>query len=666
MSCLPKSLKLKKSQSQKTTTMKNNISKWLKCGTFAAAAIAVFAACSDDHFDVITYNNSDKTLWENIKADASLSQFANLMSRITLMKGENDRSAVLKFSELLNQDQTYTVVAPVDGSFDYAYWDALINEANENLNGNTDEKKREGRNMMYLLSNQFGTNHIARFSHNLVDETTVHLLNGKNVQYKPGFFNEVALLNENILGRNGMLYKLTGINPFAYNLYDYLSADDDLKDINAYIKDPEIDKETFSESASTPGALNEEGQMVYIDSVYIRTNELLDRLGVSLTNEDSCYVGVIPSNDAWAEAKAKVEALYNYGTSYCYDWSGDHFTNKGANAFKVDAEALRTEKANEAIITNMFFAPYRMGLESKKDRAIIDYMMTADSLISTTGTIFYNEAMVKGERNQHQNPAFEGAEIVPVSNGYVMKLPSYKFNPAYVWQQDLSFRPSQFRGYTIHTTNCMEEKGITQYLTSDNYNERTPMLVDGEVVYDENDEIVYTGIGGAVEENQYQMYEIQNPESTMDIDFKLSNVLSGDYKIELVLVPSNINLDNVGASDPDFYENLCFYADIYDDADNCDKDKQVRFGYDLVNSQEANNKKNCTIIPQMKEVTTLTLYEKFHFDKCYKGVNTPQGETFPRLRLTVPRGSKSRGIVYAPLNIVKVICTPYRESETAE
>ncbi len=641
--------------------MNNIFNNMLKGGAFAIASLAMFAACSDDHFDVVAQGDADKTLWENIKANPNLSQFADIMSRTTLLKSENDKSAVLKLSELIDQNQSFTMVAPVNGSFDYQAWADTLAKA-ELLRANS-ETEREGRNLMYLACNQFGLNHLARFSYNLEQNQTVRLLNGKNVQSIPGTFNEVPMTGDKIIGCNGQLYLLNGINPFAYNLYDYLAADKELSDINDYIKDPAIDTETFSESLSMAGSLNENGDMVYIDSVFQHQNELLDQLGVDIENEDSCYIALIPTNTGWAEALDKLNAIYKYGSSYCYGWDGTAFSynTKRGTALKFDNDSLQGAKAREAIITNMFFEPYRMGFESKKSREILSYMETADSLISSTRTIFYNSAAVEGERNMHQNPAFDGAEIVDASNGYVVKLPHYNFDPSYVWVKDISFQPSEMAGYhTVYTNNCTSSTGETINLTSANYNEYREATDDeGNPILDDEGNPVYTGIEGTVEDNYYQYYGIQNNSTAMIIDFRLPEVLSADYKIALTLVPTNINYDQVPEEQQaDFTENLCFYAEVLDDAEV--SGGQVKFAYEQTDGKSDSNKDGATIIPVMKGVTTITLFDKFHFDKCFKDVPCPTGETFPRLRITVPKGGGRNKVSYAPLNIVKVICEPYR------
>lgn len=651
--------------------MKNTIKNWLKGGTLLAASLAVFAACSDDHFDVAVNGSSDKTLWENVKGDPNLSEFADLMSRITLMKSENDRSAVLKFSELLDQNQSFTLVAPVNGSFDYKAWRDTIDKANA-LRA-VEETERQGRNLMYLASNQFAMNHIARFAHNLEEARTIHLLNGKNVQTIPGVFNNVRMTGDKLIGSNGALYKLDGLNPFAYNLYDYLASDPELSDLNAYIKDPAIDKENFSEAASTPGAINDEGEMVYIDSVYTHRNELLDNLGLNIENEDSCYIAVLPTNEAWEEAKAKLESIYHYADKYDFNWDPENnrFNNSAerGTALVINGDSITKARANDAIITNMFFQPYRMGFDSKKDAAILEYMQTADSIISSRRTIFYNPAAVPGERNMHANPVFEGAEIVDASNGYIFKLPHYTFDPAYVWVENITFQPSRRSSYyTTNTANMTSTEGYTINLNSTNWNQQREEK-------DEEGNVVVKGVGGTCDDNMFQRYEVASSSTKASVDFRLPEVLSAEYTIQLILAPSNINYNYFDGDDATFYENLCFTAEVVNDQNKsiCDPVTIAYAPHDYkadpkfadnkdaakMSDDDASNKKTAKIIDEMKEVTTVTLFDKVKFDKCYKNVPTTTGETFPRLRLTITSGGR-RKIAYAPLNIVKVICKPYR------
>ena len=307
----------------------------------------------------------------------------------------------------------------------------------------------------------------------------------------------------------------------------------------------------------------------------------------------------------------------------------------------------------------MFFQPYRMGLDSKKSREIVDHMLQADSLISSRNVIFYNPDADPSNPDSHPNPMFQGAKVVDASNGYVLKLPNYSIDPAYAWVSKTSFQPiSSF--LIARSTGCTSSTGTTISLTNDNYNMYRQLTdEEGNPVKDEEGNPVMTGVEGDVLNNMYQRFEVANMNEAMEVDFRLHNIYSADYCIKVTLVPSNINFDIVNDDQQaDFYENLCFNAEIIDDNDvSCAK---VTYAYKKDGEKDDSNKKDAIIIDPMTGVTTLTLFPKFHFDKCYVDVPCPTGDTFPRLRITVPRGGGRNKIVYASLNIVEISCEPYR------
>ena len=115
--------------------------------------------------------------------------------------------------------------------------------------------------------------------------TTEHVYNSKLATYNAGqrLFNGVEQLDTEIPSSNGVLHALKGVSPFAFNIYDYIGEhQNEFQTIYNALTDPAINKRIFSESSSTPGGMNSEGQMVYIDSVYSYSNELLDQSGAQI------------------------------------------------------------------------------------------------------------------------------------------------------------------------------------------------------------------------------------------------------------------------------------------------------------------------------------------------------------------------------------------------
>lgn len=638
--------------------MKKIFNSWISFGALGLAALALTAACSDDHFEVKSDAAGNQTLWQNIESNAQLSEFASILKRSKVMKEENDRNAQLTVAQLLDQPQSFTMWAPLNGTFNAKYWEELLDRAEALRKTGTAESIQKARDLEYLVWNQFSSNHIARFNHEGVTGVQeFKLLNGKNTKSGNGVFNSVAEEGRAINASNGSLHLLKGASPFLYNIYDYLSHNPQFSAINAYIKDPSIDVRKFNEAFSVPGAMNEYGKMVYIDSVYQHTNSLLDASRAQVRNEDSTYVALIPRDAAWRQALEKVSKIYNYGTRYRYDWDGANFTKDyrlngatyGDNTSTL-ADSLRERNVRLNIVSNLFFAPYRIkGAENMDSAALIHHFQYADSLISTAGTTFYNTAATGSTtQNTHLNPTLAGLTPYRASNGYVFELENYNFDPSYIWVEKIEFRPAASSGYTLATTNTDYSLGTTVNLTEFNYNrERAELDAKGDTVRTADGKPVMIGVAGSVAENAYQRYVMKNTQQPMAVDFRLDNVLSAAYQLELVLVPTKINLNDGGED-----EKVVFEAEIIDDYKN-----KVHFTVDGA------EKRKITIDQRKGEfdpnkVNHIILGDYIKFPKCYAGLPADR-KSFPILRLTVPSiGQRNENC--RALNIVKVILKPYR------
>ena len=403
--------------------------------------------------------------------------------------------------------------------------------------------------------------------------------------------------------------------------------------------------------------MNEYGKMVYIDSVYQHTNSLLDASRAQVRNEDSTYVALIPRDAAWKEALEKVSKIYNYGTRYRYDWDGANFTKEyrlDASTFADKnftlADSLRERNVRLNIVSNLFFAPYRIkGYENMDSAALIHHFQYADSLISTAGTTFYNTAATGSTtQNTNLNPTLAGLTPYRASNGYVFELENYNFDPSYIWVQKIEFSPAISSFYTLTTGNTTYGNGTTVNLTEFNYNrERAELDANGDTVRTADGKPVMIGVAGSVANNSYQRYEMKSPRQNMTVDLRLENVLSAAYQIELVMVPTKIN-KNDGGED----EKVVFNAEVIDDNKNnvpftVGGAETTRITIDQKQGQFDPNK-----------VNHILLGDYITFPKCYAGLPADR-KSFPMLRLTVPRiGGRNENC--QALNIVKVILKPYR------
>ena len=634
---------------------------WMKRAAIASSALILMTACATDHFDVKAEAGGEKTLWANIAENSELSDFAAILQRVKVLKDVNDRSATLRVSEMLNQNQSFTMWAPLNGTFNAKAWNDSLDVVEQLYQQGTEESKNKARLLDYKIWQQFAANHIARFNHEGYDSSRkVRLLNNKHNVYDGSTFNGVSVVGAPIIASNGGLHLINGASPFAYNIYDYIASAPDFSRLNAYIKLPEFDKNTFSPDRSVPGAMNEEGKMVYIDSVYIHNNELLGGAGAQISNEDSVYIALIPNNAAWNEAIEKVGQLYQYGNYYSYDWQVSGFTKnnpstqlnlgkKTLDGSQTLGDSLRLLNVRQKLVRNLFFSPSRFRNVNQNDSAaLINYVLKADSLISTAHTTYYNPAAVEGAVNAGTNPVLAGIKPYHASNGYIFPLQSYDFNPAYSFVQKQQLYP-HYASHFATSNNTTYTEGTTIRLTSVNYNVWGPKVDENfQPVFDADGNPVYAGVKGEVENNTYTRFERQT-DREMSVDLRLPEMYSTYYTIKVVLLPSQIDFNYVDESAP--AEVVRFNASIVDDENKVDAANVV-----TIDQERGQFDPN--------SVNEIVLWEKYKFNKCYVDLG-PNITSFPRLRLTLPARTFGTQIRCKALNIVKVIVEPYRGDQVA-
>lgn len=653
--------------------MKNRISQWVSRGALATMALLAVSACTDDHFDIKNTMGSDKTLWETIESNPNLSDFAGILKRTKVLSNENDHKATITAAELLNQPQSFTMWAPVNGSFNAKAWNDTLDAAAKYAALGTAEGRTKALDISYYVWSQLVGNHIARFNHEgYTGKQEIKMMNEKNAIYSGDKFDNVPVQGSTEVASNGSLHLLNGVAPFAYNIFDYLGYYPQFSSVNNLIASrTEIDTLW---NFSTPGALNEKGQMVYVDTVVSRRNEILGVARASIREEDSTYVALIPTNEAWEQGKEKIGRILKYGARYSYEWNGADFNRKVLkDQFRLDAatkadpkltlaDSLQQRITEQNMAVNMFFAPYYMrNIDAKDSAQLNNYVQHADSLISTAGTVFYNAAADGSGKNSTLNPIFAGLTPYRASNGYIYRLTKYDLDPAYAWVKKVEYLMSRSGFYTILNTNNVRSasgKGTFVALNESNYNEyRAKTDEEGKEVTDAEGNVVMTGVKGDISTNSYVRFQIDNIQSEMVVNLRLPQVFSTRYEVELVMVPSKTDL-NFGDVDD---ERVIFTAKVVDD-----EGKELEFV-----DEDGNATKSITIDQEEKDakgnpqfdqskVNTIKLGKYIDFPKCYAGL--PSGiDSFPRLVLTMPKKKRSdKKIRCSALNIVSLVLKPYR------
>lgn len=601
--------------------MKSIYQNTVKAGLLGAAVLLGFTACTDDHFDIqpSTVSGSN-TIWQNVEANADLDSVAMILRRCKVMKSQTDKSAKQTYAELLATSQQLTAWLPKNGTFNAKqYLDELDSAAVLRA-----KDEMAGTRAEYDVANRFARNHIARFNYESnMGEQRIALMNSKIVNYNAGegTFNGVKLdaANANILSSNGILHVLDGESQFAYNIFERLQVDSRFAKIYG-----DIDKYnvyTFSASSSTQGSMNHNGSMEYVDSVWSRTNSLISDARLNdLTDEDSLFVSVIPTDAAYEAARQKLQGLFKYAKSYNYAWdeSKRDWTNKGTNALKFNTDSLTTYNVTDRILSASSFS---VGYNSEgpvttsNPQAFLNHVLTADSLNTNVGLVIYNKD--KG----NVNPIFDGQtadDAIKASNGYIFAVDNYNYDPSYSFIQKININGRN----TAQVTGSTSEQA--QYVTLDNENQNAEVNVDALGV-----------------DNFYYYFPVSG-NSQLNIDFKLNRVISTKYKISIVLLPNRVNINNIRAEEDGtiIEEKPVFDVQIRDD-------KGSVIGKAVKNVSVDQNK-----------VEKKVLWEAFEFPYAYYGL--PSGyESFPVLRISMSYAQQRRGKCKA-LSIAKVILEPVR------
>lgn len=601
--------------------MKSIYQNTVKAGLLGAAVLLGFTACTDDHFDIqpSTVSGSN-TIWQNVEANADLDSVAMILRRCKVMKSQTDKSAKQTYAELLATSQQLTAWLPKNGTFNAKqYLDELDSAAVLRA-----KDEMAGTRAEYDVANRFARNHIARFNYESnMGEQRIALMNSKIVNYNAGegTFNGVKLdaANANILSSNGMLHVLDGESQFAYNIFERLQVDSRFAKIYG-----DIDKYnvyTFSSSSSTQGSMNHNGSMEYVDSVWSRTNSLISDARLTyLTDEDSLFVSVIPTDAAYEAARQKLQGLFKYAKSYNYAWDASKrdWTNKGTNALKFNTDSLTTYNVTDRILSASSFS---VGYNSEgpvttsNPQAFLNHVLTSDSLNTNVGLVIYNKD--KG----NVNPIFDGQtadDAIKASNGYIFAVDNYNYDPSYSFIQKININGRN----TAQVTGSTSEQA--QYVTLDNENQNAEVNVDALGV-----------------DNFYYYFPVSG-NSQLNIDFKLNRVISTKYKISIVLLPNRVNINNIRTEDDGtvIEEKPVFDVQIRDD-------KGSVIGKAVKNVSVDQNK-----------VEKKVLWEAFEFPYAYYGL--PSGyESFPVLRISMSYAQQRKGKCKA-LSIAKVILEPVR------
>jgi len=272
--------------------------------------LIAFYSCSDTwdaHYKTSSTSGSNQTLLARIESDNNLSDFKEVLDSVKVFRETKQTS--VSYSDLLNEDQSFTVWAPVNGTFDKDSLLALC----QTTDGN------------FAVAKHFVKNHIARYPYSVGAgvNKSVEMLNQKKEQLTPTTMGGVKIDSSNLVSKNGILHIISSQLPFSYNIYEALTEINEFSPIGDFLKAYET--KTLDISSSVPSGIVD-GQTVYVDSVMNTYNMLLDDFG-PIDSNDSTYWLLAPTKTAWNDAYTTVSSYFNYAYVLGKDSLQSYYTN---------------------------------------------------------------------------------------------------------------------------------------------------------------------------------------------------------------------------------------------------------------------------------------------------------------------------------------------------
>jgi hypothetical protein len=366
----------------------------------ALATLLLLCACAscndvwDDHYSANPNLVSDKTLYQLVSADSTLSDFKEILDSVRVSR--NIKPTVVRYSDWLSQDQVYTLWAPVNGTFNKQ----VLLDSCMTTSG------------MQFVEKTFIKNHLTPFllSFGAAKDTRVRLANNKYVQVSDTAFDGIPLIEKNVAAKNGLLNKIRTTNPFRSNIYETFMLNPDFAPLASFMKASEY-TELDLENSVASGVVD--GKTVYIDSVTYTGNRALGYLG-PVQNEDSTYWALLPTATAWNAAYTTVSNYFVYPKTL------------------LKGDSLQRAYTNQILMYDLLFSPSQQ--TSMKDSLVcnnisLHYSKNAKYYKSDEVGVYYNPWQSGGILSNV-------ADSIQCSNGKIYKLNDWPFDVRKIFFQE--------------------------------------------------------------------------------------------------------------------------------------------------------------------------------------------------------------------------------------
>ncbi len=374
-----------------------NIYKMMAGAVVLAVASQGLVGCSDswdDHYDM-EGSNGTSSLLQLVKNDPQLSDFLSLL-QATHVYNNNHRTKVT-FADLLNADQTLTVWAPVNGTYNI---DSLL-EVCQTAKGDS------------TVGQHFVMNHIAHNLYNMNGQTdeNVRMLNDKFLALNPNAIYNAEVLDvkhKNMPATNGLLHVVDDDAQYTYNIYEGLTSMEEFSHIGDFLS--HYEKQKLDENQSIELGI-EDGLKVYSDSVMVKENYLF-RVFDQIMSEDSTYFMIVPDKATWEPVYEEASKFFNYGSVEKGDSISRYWTN-----VSLIRDLIYNKNVQRSEQDSIFSTSYNSGRDWPYH-------------------VFYEPYSAGGV----MDPANINSDLL-CSNGYIYRINEWPFTP-----EDLFFHPITTQG----------------------------------------------------------------------------------------------------------------------------------------------------------------------------------------------------------------------------
>jgi len=601
-----------------------NLKKYIGAAVLGGLVL-MLPGCSDtwdEHYNAGEGTSATESLWEVISNNPNLSRFKAIAEKATYYRDETHPQANYTFKDMLESSMLSTVWVPENDAFTDAEYQQWLTMAE--TKGYTVQQQLMGNSISLWRQVATGGG---------VD--TLQMLNGKKMIFDKDEFTMQGLpLNEkNVAATNGTLHTVKTVLPFKYNIYEYLkdgdnAADNNMSTFHNYI----ISKDTtyFSEESSIEGNPDINGNPTYVDSVYYTTNTMFfgtkryptntnteqyltfdESFGGNIGSEDSTFIMLLPTDNAWENAYTKLEPLYNYASIYV-DKDKENNGTTGVYRTIENTDSLKEKCINMDIASplcfNLHYQPNAGGKIGRwqLDDFLADKGNSAEYLLNTFGDT------LRSDSTWDKSILMQGTQIA-ASNGAGIVATEWNF-PTKLYRPDLYI-----------------EVGYRSFFnTSENANSNakdSPRAVSFSNALAKN---WVDSVGRVSEDNFYYIYPASatgNPKT----EFKLvgthgenheSEVMSGKYDIYAVMVP-NFYMTSSDTIVGDTVKHKLIATLSY--CNNAESGKEATIKSDVIDYAG-------------EKVDTLLLFENFEFPYSYKNLIY----SYPTLMLTTKTTSSER------------------------